>query len=155
MDRLSPDEAVELVKEVVEDILKYSPDQLRDDNDRWTGDMGTGLAREARVKGGYSYNVITGKPPKTGFMVSNHKDREKPIDGLPSSGIIKQYLKDNEDLLTQLGNFAGAWSSGGKTVLDVSINVPDCRTAEKLRVEHHQEKYWDVVNRKEGEGNGN
>jgi len=96
-----------------------------------------------------------GNSPKTGFMVSPYKDREKVLswskkDKADLVSKLKEYRDANKDKLTQAGHFLGAWvNDKGKLVLDVAQNVKDQTEAEKIGRTAKQDAIWDVVNMKE------
>ena len=91
-------------------------------------DKGISSAKASRLasliekKGGFSYQPVFHISPKDGFMVSEHKDREKVLlaSKLEIRDITK-YVISNADLFKKRESYFGAWKDEGNVYFDVSI----------------------------------
>jgi HK97 family phage prohead protease len=101
-----------------------------------------------KSSGGFSINTVTGASPQSGYMVSPYKANERVIDGDASADDIARYEADNANLLDKPGHFLGGWKDGGKTYLDVSLNVPSRAEAHALGAKHGQLEVWNVTDQK-------
>src|ERR1041384_3520935 len=76
--------------------------------------------------GGFTYHVLFGDQPKSGYAVSVFKGQETviPRDRLTRTDFARFAVR-NWDLLKQKGNYFGAWHNpaDGKVYLDVSTVV--------------------------------
>ena len=98
--------------------------------------------------GGFTYNVLSGHQPKTGFALSVHPDRGEIIDAVKANVVaLAQYTVKNWDLLKEKGNFIGGWHNpeDGKVYLDVSTVVKTPEEADHLSREAQQLAYFDLV----------
>ena len=110
-----------------------------------------------REQGGLSVNMIDGSEPPDGYMVARTEGVKPSIvsadefygaDTGPAA--LSSFLKDNKASLTG-GDYLGVWhdTDSGNVFLDVSQNVKDRATAERLGSERNQISIWDVVEGKE------
>ena len=132
------------------EVLKYSPDQLRDNQGRFTEEGVTAdLLRTIRKPdGGFTYKPTTKSSPTTGFMVSIYKSREKILDvGEVTGVVLAAYVRKNRDLLQKSNNYLGAWHNpeNGKVYLDVSRRTESRDEAARFGKAHDQEAYFDIV----------
>lgn len=108
--------------------------------------------------GGFTYNVVTGDMPKTGYAVSIYPERTStPLNveaykNLPKSEVRARiraaalaYVERNRDLLLQPGNYLGPWHNPktGAITWDVSRVVPDLDTAMTLGRKYKQDAIFD------------
>lgn len=129
------------------------------------GGRGSGLDRgvadsiieRTRANGGLSVSMVDGSEPPGGFMVARTSGVKPAIveadefyDPERGPQALGSFLKANKDQLTG-GDYLGVWhdSDSGKVFLDVSQNVKDRGTAERLGRERDQISIWDVTNMKE------
>jgi hypothetical protein len=102
--------------------------------------------------GGATYNVHTGRQPKTGYAVSVHKEREKKLAladvQKPGTFLshVSRYVKDNMDLLKQPGYHLGLWHrpTDHTIFLDVSKVMKTPEEAHRLGQQHGQDSYFDL-----------
>jgi hypothetical protein len=130
-----------------------NPDQPRDDQGQWTSSGGTAstppgiLDAINQADGGFTYHAVTGTQPKTGFVLSLHKDREQVLDVKDIDVVeLATYAAKNRDLLGQTDNYLGGWHNpaNGKVYLDVSTVVQSATDAEHLARAAQQEAYFDL-----------
>ncbi len=97
--------------------------------------------------GGFTVHPTTGEQPTTGFVVSIYKGRENviPVDKLTPADLVR-HVRANIDLLSQDGNFVGAWHNpeDHKVYLDVSRVESDRAVAQQLAETHNQIAYFDL-----------
>lgn len=102
---------------------------------------------------GFSYQPVKGIAPKSGFMVSTHKRREKWVpNSKVTKDLLNEYMRKNSDLLVLPDHYAGGWRDTGATsphkdqsCLDVSMNVQSREKALRLAEKHKQDGVYDVV----------
>jgi len=103
------------------------------------------LAERLQKEGGFTYSVISKRSPKEGFVVSAHPEREQVMDASKlRPDMLRQYVKENRDLLTKPGNYLGGWLDGDKVYLDVSTVVESKQEAVRLGKEHDQIGVYDI-----------
>lgn len=121
----------------------------RDDHGRFAD--AEGATDESRMgqllakTGGFSYQIVSNKQPTDGKMVAL-PGHERIIEHRPSVAEIRQYIKDNEDVLSEPDKYAGGWldTESGKVYLDVSVRVETAEEADRLSREYKQEAYYDI-----------
>ena len=148
---------------------EFDPDQPRDDSGRWSGGGGGGgeepggsdygaigsnaaaaslQRRLSEPDGGFSVNMVTGREPTTGYMVSIYPDRsmEKPAVMLRPVD-LKRYIKANREVLHLPGRHFGAWHDPktGRVWFDISVRVETAAEAEALGQKHGQLAYFDLA----------
>ena len=114
------------------------------------------IIERVRANGGLSVSMVDGSEPPGGFMVARvgvkaaivEADDFYDADRGPAA--LSSFLKSNQKELTG-GDYLGVWHdpNGGKVYLDVSENVENQSTAERLGSERNQLSIWDVVEGKE------
>jgi hypothetical protein len=134
--------------EIVATGEKYAEDQLRDDHGRFASEGGGQLATELRKHGGFTYQPISHDHPKSGFALSIHPDRERfyksPKSVSPDR--VKQFIRNNRDLLKDKSNYVGGWHRPDDGVfLDISRIVKSDSEARALSVAHRQDAYYDLA----------
>ena len=95
--------------------------------------------------GGFTYETSTGKEPRWGFSVSTRPDLSEPFEPKTFSyKQIKDYYVRNLAVLSEKGNYIGAWHNPktGQGFLDVSRVVGSASEAEKLSKRHDQISYF-------------
>jgi SPP1 gp7 family putative phage head morphogenesis protein len=114
---------------------------------QYTGGLGSLLERISAPDSGFTYSMVTGHEPTTGYVLSIHKDREQPLDldKLTLENLV-DYTQRNSDLLTQPQNYLGAWHDpvSHRVFLDVSSVTTDAHEAARLAQEHDQLAYFDL-----------
>lgn len=144
------------------DLVVYVPFLAEDDADlrtlgdlpghefhgnQWTGAFNSLVERISAPDSGFTYSMVTGHEPKTGYVLSIHKDREQalPLDKVTLDTLI-DYTQKNADLLTKPENYLGAWHDpeSHKVFLDVSSVTQDAQEAAKLAKEFQQLAYFDL-----------
>lgn len=126
----------------------FNPDQPRDEHGQWATTPSGIMGALQQSDGGFTYHVITGTTPTSGFALSLHKDREQVFDAKDVTLVtLAQYAKANQDLLSQSENYLGGWHNpqDGKIYLDVSTVVQHASEAERLGREAHQLAYFDLA----------
>jgi hypothetical protein len=102
--------------------------------------------------GGFTYEPVSHRQPKEGFVVSPYPQFSQGIDLkiLKCADLVK-YVKKNKKVLEQKGHFLGAWTDkeSGKVFLDVVIVAPDEAKADEIAKTKDQIAYWDLKNKKE------
>jgi len=116
-------------------------------------EVATSIIERVRAQGGLSVSMIDGSEPPDGYMVARTKGVKASIaeasdfyDPQRGPEVLGSFLKDNKAQLTG-GDYLGLWhdTNSGKVFLDVSQNVKDRATAERLGRERDQISIWDVV----------
>ena len=103
---------------------------------------------------GASVKPQTGKVPTTGYMVSEPGRTAHPeasaLAGPQGAGIIRDYARNNADLLQAPDAHIGSWTDDatGKTYLDVSHNIQDRAQAIAAGRRGNQISIWDVARKK-------
>lgn len=103
---------------------------------------------------GFSIRIKTKKAPKSGYMVSDDgAERVTPAKEFFSSReiskkIIKDYIRENSDALSQRGAYLGGWheKKTGKVFLDVSRRYDTRRDAVYALFDNNQISAYDVEN---------
>ena len=98
-------------------------------------------AQKVAAEGGVSVDPTSGKSPSQGFMVAYH-GAERILDRQPSGTDLANFASENSEALK--GNYLGAWHEEGKTYLDVSTNVPDRATADRIGRDEAQRAIFDL-----------
>ena len=115
--------------------------------------VASSIIERVRAQGGLSVSMIDGSEPPDGYMVARTKGVKASIaeasdfyDPVRGPEVLGSFLKDNKAQLTG-GDYLGLWhdTNSGKVFLDVSQNVKDRGTAERLGRERDQISIWDVV----------
>jgi hypothetical protein len=113
----------------------------------------TSLEDKAR-SGGFTYSTVSHKSPSKGFAFSPYPKRSKVIDTKAMTpAVMRQYISDNQDLLSKRGHFLGAWREQADGVdriwLDVSVVAPTKTQAMQLGRQYNQIAAWDLAGGKE------
>ncbi len=108
------------------------------------------LVLRASRNGGFTFNAVSGKFPKSGYSVSIHQDRETviPADHALTMADVEAFAEKNTDLLKGTkGAHFGAWhdEETGKTYLDVSHIEKDRDKAIALARANNQEGIYDLA----------
>ncbi len=121
-------------------------------------EIAASIIERVRVNGGLSVSMVDGSEPPDGYMVARVGvkaaivDADDFYDDEKGPAALSSFMKDNKAELTG-GDYLGVWhdKEGGKVYLDVSENVKDRATAERLGSpsERNQISIWDVVEGKE------
>lgn len=116
------------------------------------------LDRVMQPDGGFTYNVVTGDEPKSGYAVSIYPERTsgaidmKALAKMPKDqqatflrAAARRYIQDNRDLLTQPGNYLGPWHDPdtGQLTFDVSRVVNSPEEAAGIGRKFKQKSYFD------------
>ena len=150
----------DVIKEVhidhIENIEKANP--YHDERGRFTTAHG-GISTMAISNGGSSTNLITGKSPKSGYMVCINPERGLAIDvpeGSKSEKIkavreqVKGFIEKNRDLLFDEGanKYMGTWvdTENNKLWLDVSTHFTNKQKAIKAANDGGEIAIFDVKN---------
>lgn len=120
-------------------------------------DVAQSIMERTRADGGLTVSMIDGSTPPSGYMVARTSKVKPAIvdeadfyDPKRGPAALSSFLKNNREQLTD-GDYLGVWHDreSGKVFLDVSQNVKDRATAERLGRERNQISIWDVVQGKE------
>lgn len=141
--------------DVIQEVSKANPWHGKDG--RFTsgpGGAAGGIAHRTMAQGGISYHVKTGKEPKSGYMCATYTDRSTWLKGddvkdpEKRTAAIKDFMKKNEDVLSDPDNYLGTWfdTSTGSISLDISRNFSNKAEAVKFASEHNEKAIWDVKN---------
>lgn len=96
--------------------------------------------------GGVTYDARTDSVKADGYAVSIYPDRGVVISmATAKTGDIVRYLRSNADLLSQVGNYFGAWVDQGRLYLDVSAVTFSLRTAAQLMIVHGQQAIYNLA----------
>ena len=94
---------------------------------------------------------LEGSKPKTGFMVSPYKEKEKIVNlKLRKENkkelvkAIKDFRDKNKELLSKAGHYLGVWSDKGKLYFDISVNTETIDGARSIAKKYNQLAVWDV-----------
>lgn len=137
-------------------VQKYSPDQPRDDQGRFTEIAGTIATRTVLDDGDTS--SYHGKAITSGKAVSPYPERSVVIKNLERgrnerpakvkfiTAQVRSFRKNNRDLLSQPGHALGTWydTSTGDLWLDVVRVVETADEAATLARRHNQIAYFDL-----------
>lgn len=129
---------------------KFGAGKLNTDVPKTKGERGMAgmVSQIAKPDGGFTYHAVTGHQPTTGYALSIFKGRERVLDvkTLTPSDLVK-FARDNHDILSQKGNYFGAWHNpaDGKVYLDISKVVSTPQQAEALGRAHNQLAYFDLA----------
>ena len=95
--------------------------------------LSTQVALRIMKNGGITFDPRTLKAVTVGFALSPYKRHETTIPcGSFSALSIRKFMEEHRVLLALPDHFLGAWVSGGKVWLDVSVVVRDRAYAEEL-----------------------
>lgn len=106
-----------------------------------------------KTDGGASYQIETGTlNPETGFMVSlSGYEYRMPVPtdiNKWQDAVINYIVKGGKVgmMVDDVSLYLGAWIDGDELYLDISENIPDFETAEKLGIERKQKAIFNCVN---------
>ena len=158
---LSKDQIVTKADDLA-DLIKYSPEQARDDHGRWTSggessategkpgehrkQLESMLDRIREPDGGFTYNPLNDEEAVKGYAVSPYPDRSAAFDAKSiTPDDVDEYVQKNLDQMSQPNHFIGAWHdpTTGKAFLDVSVVVKTPEEAHALALKHDQKAYFD------------
>jgi hypothetical protein len=114
------------------------------------GGEGEHLPHEAQEHGGFSYQPASRKSPTKGKILSIYPDREKIFKpGTLTALAVRQFVKDNADLLADKGNYIGGWldvdpPGSGQVFIDISRIVDTDDEALELSKKYKQAAYFDL-----------
>jgi hypothetical protein len=114
--------------------------------------------RTKEPNGGFTVDPHAGKDLKEGYLVAIYPDRSRQVRSLNREE-IREYVRENEDLLIQSGHTVSAWHDPdtGYVWLDVSMVTSDKRDAIQLAKEFDRHSVFDLgtgnVINTEGAGN--
>lgn len=95
--------------------------------------LSTQVALRIMKNGGITFDPRTLKAVSKGFALSPYKRNEVVIPCAEfSAASIRKYMEANRVLLSLPDHYLGAWCSGGRIYLDVSVVVRDRAYAERL-----------------------
>jgi hypothetical protein len=99
---------------------------------------------EVLKNNGGSYNITTGESnPTDGYMVSL-PNNELIINAYDlCATVLKEYIIDNADKLSENDVFVGLWIDNGKAYLDVSVKINDIETACYTGIIYNQKAIYD------------
>src|SRR5579859_1153119 len=104
-----------------------------------SGQVVNNILKLIQQNGGATYNLSKGNLVGTNaYAVAIYPDREEILEGVAEHDDIQHYLDINEDLLSNSNNSFGAWTSGGKTYLDVVATISNKEQAVELGRKHKQ-----------------
>ena len=110
-------------------------------------DIGPDLMKRLEQTGGFTYNTENHTVPKSGFVVSPYKTRERiyPASEMKPQDFMKYYI-DNYDMLSKAKHYFGAWHNkdDGNVYLDVAVVERTAKAAEKLSRDNDQLAYFDL-----------
>lgn len=113
-----------------------------------TSNLSQAVADASQPDGGGTIRVADGAVPTTGFCYSPYPERSKVFASASDLTVasLMQYAKDNEDLLSQQGNYVGLWNDpeDGKVYLDVSVVTQEASEARVACKEHDQIAFFDL-----------
>lgn len=122
-------------------VLPHMQDQLAYDRAKQ-------VFKAHMATGGSSTVIPTGKDMlgAQAYSVSTFKQREVVLLGQPTSAGIAQYIRANDDLLSNPNNILGTWydADANHTYLDVSVLVPRMGDALALARKHDQFAVFDL-----------
>jgi hypothetical protein len=117
--------------------------------------LGKPMAEELEADtraGGTTYNVANKSSPIKGMSLSIYPDRTKPFkpESFSHDDLIA-YYRENADLIDKNGHYLGTWfdTDTNSIVADVAVVVESHEEATRLCVEHNQDAYWDLWEKKE------
>jgi hypothetical protein len=94
---------------------------------------------------GFSYQVIKDMEPTTGVFSSEYPDRNKNVSLEELDyDVVREYVIENADLLTQDDHYLGGWLQYGKVDLDVSKRFDSRDAALKSAEIHYQAGVFDL-----------
>ena len=112
-----------------------------------SGQVVNNILKLIQQNGGATYNLSKGNLVGTNaYAVAIYPDREEILEGVAEHDDIQHYLDINEDLLSNSNNSFGAWTSGGKTYLDVVATISNKEQAVELGRKHKQLAIFDLKN---------
>jgi hypothetical protein len=115
-----------------------------------SGQIVNNILKLIQQTGGATYNLskgnLAGQPY---FAVAIYPDREEILEGMAGHDDLQHYLDTNQDLLNNSQNSFGAWTSDGKTYLDIVATVPTKEQALELGYKHRQLAIFDLKEMKE------
>lgn len=127
----------------------YAPEQEMAASLTVTASAASDILTLIQNTGGASYDLEEGDLAGTPtYAVSIYPERGVILDHQPTEEEIDAYLQQNSDILGG-DNAIGAWSSGGKTYLDVVVALEDVDQAIALGKQHNQIAIYDLQNRVE------
>ena len=107
---------------------------------------------EMEPGGGMTIDPIDGTEPDTGIVVA-HPGHNKEFNydefmGPNGKKYLKQYIKDNRDLISQEGNYLGLWhdEDNNEMVLDVVEVFNDRDEAIQAGIDRNQQAIYDIGN---------
>jgi len=107
---------------------------------------------EMEPGGGMTIDPIDGTEPDTGIVVAHPRhNKEFNYDefmGPNGKKYLKQYIKDNRDLISQEGNYLGLWhdEENNEMVLDVVEVFNDRDEAIQAGIDRNQQAIYDIGN---------
>ena len=108
-------------------------------------DLIPGLLEELNPDGGFSVNLISGKRPDSGFMVSIAGcERVYDLVDVDAAALVN-YIDEFKPVLERPGLFLGAWVNGCLVYLDVSINVENRDKALEIGRDNNQLAIYDLA----------
>jgi hypothetical protein len=108
---------------------------------------GGDLLQRLQQEGGFTYHVMSGNSPKTGYVVSPYKAHERVLNVSTLTPMdLAHYVVDHQDLLSKPDHYFGSWHNkdDGKVYLDVAVVTDDAEKAEQLSRENAQLAYFDL-----------
>lgn len=104
------------------------------------------VGRLREPDGGFTWQPHTNDQPGSGYAVSIFPERSHVLDSKDvTTEALHDYLRRNEDLLSDPINHFGAWHDPetGKAHLDISVVTPQEAWAQELARRHNQKTYFD------------
>src|SRR5947208_1544728 len=118
--------------------LKYNP--YHDEKGRFAPGAGGALIDKIKTDGGFTFRILGGTTPTSGYALSIYKGREAIFDAKTiSPRDVAKYAHDNYDALRQGDHYIGGWlnPADGKVYLDVSV-VKQSKAEEQALAREHQ-----------------
>jgi hypothetical protein len=99
--------------------------------------------------GGFTYQPIDHRTPKTGYPVSIYPERSFAVKGEDlTPEVVAEYALRNVDILGEPGNFTGGWHDPKTDIvyLDCTVVANTPEEAKALCLKHDQIAYFDLAN---------
>ena len=110
------------------------------------GESASALLRSVLYRKGFTVHDHLGDAPTTGYMVSLQGYEEPyPLQELEAAPeIIEAYFEEHEPIISQPGNYFGAWLHKGNVYLDVSRHFDNVSEALEAGREWNQLAIFDL-----------
>lgn len=99
------------------------------------------------LKGGFSYHLVTGHSPTTGYMVGLNREHGGVAHTFPLSELTPERLaahRNEAQAKAGTDAYQGGWIENGKVYLDVSHNVQNRDEAVAMGKKHNQKAIYHI-----------